>query len=48
MPSVSETTDNMEYFDIWHILLYGEGEVCVCGGGGVGGRGEAGPGYSLK
>ena len=23
MPAVSETTDNREHFDIWHILLYG-------------------------
>ena len=22
MPAVSETTDNREHFDIWHILLY--------------------------
>ena len=32
MPAVSETTDNREHFDIWHILLYG-------GGGGGGGSG---------
>ena len=23
MPAVSETTENVEHFDIWHILLYG-------------------------
>ena len=25
MPAVSETTENVEHFGIWHILLYGGG-----------------------
>ena len=38
MPAVSETTENVEHFDIGHILLY-------AGGGGGGGGGWGGPGY---